>query len=235
MSILRTQTATWLMAALLAVGLGLSLPGCTYNPAVNALGYLSCSATKPCPGGFVCIENICAPDCQGLHDIAWVEPGPEDLGHWSCSKSAVCEQKTTEDDDWPARIQASLLPEDFIELGPDPGVGYDVSACRRLVLRLSVLPLGPSIGRKISVVIHGYQQGLPIVGVDQEIVLAETEPQGDYDSVKNAFRQHTAFFVVSTATFGWPIRVRLFPVREPNVPDIVTFAVRDFKMYCCAD
>jgi len=220
---------------LLAVGVVLSSPGCSYNPGVSALGYLSCSAGEPCPGGFVCIENICAPDCQGLQDIFWVEPGPEDLGLWSCSKSAACEQKTPEDDDWPARIEASLAPMDFLELGPDPSVGYDGSACRRFVLRFSVLPLGPSVGRKISVVIHGWQQGLPVVGVDQEIELAENEPQGDYNSVKNAFRRHTAFFVVSSATFGWPIRVRLFPVGEPNAPDIVTFAVRDFKMYCCED
>ncbi|MBW1810623.1 MAG: hypothetical protein JRJ87_20695 [Deltaproteobacteria bacterium] len=235
MSILGTRTSTWLKTVLLAVGLMASAPGCAYDPGVSALGYLSCSEVIDCPGGFVCIENICAPDCQGLRELVWVEPGTEDLGLWSCSKNADCEQKGPEDDDWPARVQVSLSLGDFVELGPDPGVGYAVGECERFVLRFSVLPLGASIGRKISVIILGEQQGVPVVGVDQEISLADVEAQGDFDSVKNAFRRHTAFFVVSIKTFGWPLRVRLFPVMEASAPEVVTVAVRDYKMYCCED
>jgi len=215
---------------LLVAGLSTTGSGCRFSPETGDNGYQRCDVEPGCPGGFACLDGLCVPDCQALDQIAFVGPSEEDYGQWICSVGAECEVRGLSDDG-PARVEAVLSSGDFVELGPDEFAPYP-GACIRLLVQVAFLAEQASEGRELTVLLIGNKEWQPVWGVGKDITLTSPVAGGD---VEREFRKNTVFLMVNMENFGWPIRIRILPSDAEDIRSSLTFAVRDFRMYCCLE
>jgi hypothetical protein len=200
--------------------------GCKFNPAVTGLGYQTCDTTADCKsGGLVCLRGLCVPDCNGIYTVARLVPEHEgDAGEYFkkiCPGGECAVKKEF--------LSVELPPGTFLELGSTKNQD-DVKGCNRVVIRFSILapdlhPEPP--GRELSVVIRG-AEATGVVPEDQDgkILLEKAIEEED---LKKQFRENTYFYVVDTAIFEWPVRLRLVPIAG----DKTAFWVRGFELSCC--
>lgn len=206
----------------------LSSWGCHFEPAITGMGYQACETTENCEaGGFVCLKGFCVPDCQGAYPVAWLEPAKDgDKASVECSAEESCQ---INHEAMPSRLDVALPPGNFIEMGPEktgPKTFIPDPGCGRVVLRFSVLApdMDESQGLELSVVIRGQDA----TGVLPDNLLLRKVVEGE--DIDPQFRENTQFYVVNTAIFEWPIRLRLVPIASNTV---AYFAIRDFEISCC--
>jgi hypothetical protein len=208
----------------------LVLSGCKFDPAVYGLGYQSCDTTAECDaGGMVCLKGLCVPDCQDAHTVAWFEPESlDDIGYqfYKLCPGGECDVFVFDDNGVELTfLDVALPPRTFLDLGSTKKK-EEVGDCNKVVFRFSILAPdedGPQ-GRDISVVIRGREA----TGVVPEVLVPELYVEGE-DFFKQ-YRENTHFYVVDTAIFDWPVRLRLVPIVSTAT---TFFGIRDFEMSCC--
>lgn len=199
--------------------------GCKFDPAVIGLGYRTCGTTADCKsGGLVCLKGLCVPDCNGTYTVARLGPEHEDDAGEYFEK--ICPGgKCAVNQDF---LSVELPPGTFLELGSTKNRD-GVKGCNRVVIRLSTLApdTGESQGLDLSVVIRGAET-TGVVPRDQDGIIALKKFRQAEDLDKR-FWENTYFYVVDTAIFEWPVRLRLVPIAS----ETTFFWVRAFEISCC--